>query len=201
MDPLEIRRTRPAPSNVSQPCRETASQTAGPYVHIGCLPHWAGIGGVFPGDLITNAANTDLPAGEMITIEGRVFDGAGEVCRDVMLEFWHCQPDGTFDPGIWRRSATDLTTGTYSVQTIMPGVSGENAPFISVWITARGINTGLLTRIYFPDFSTQNVRDPHLAIIDRERHPTLMAVPGKNHGQWTFDIRLQGERETVFFDI
>ncbi|MEL7429547.1 MAG: protocatechuate 3,4-dioxygenase subunit alpha [Pseudomonadota bacterium] len=201
MEPLETRRTRPAQSNAAQPYRETASQTAGPYVHIGCLPQWAGLGGVFLRDLVANTDDTNPPAGELITIEGHVIDGAGEICRDVMLEFWHCQPDGTFDPGIWRRSATDLATGTYIVETIMPGSSGENAPFIAVWITARGINTGLLTRIYFPEFSDANGRDPDLAMIDPKRHLTLMAAPGTKPGQWTFDVHLQGEDETVFFDI
>ncbi|MEM7291256.1 MAG: hypothetical protein AAF412_12955, partial [Pseudomonadota bacterium] len=81
MDSLEERRSRAARSNVNPPLRETGSQTAGPYVHIGCLPNMAGIEGVYPEDLKLNRQpqNTDR-----ITIRGQVFEGNSTTCKDIL---------------------------------------------------------------------------------------------------------------------
>lgn len=201
MDPLEIRRTRPARSNIEEPVRASASQTAGPYVHIGCLPNMAGIEGVYP-DLTSNG-----PGGQngVITISGHIFDGDGEVCKDVMLEFWQADETGDFSNGLWHRTGTDLKTGAFSIRTALPGAfnneSGEVlAPFISVWVTARGINLGLLTRIYFPEHEEENAQDPHLSLVPEDRRSTLLARAGEGSGSYEFNICLQGERETVFFE-
>jgi protocatechuate 3,4-dioxygenase alpha subunit len=196
MDPLETRRTRPAKSNTQLPLRETALQTAGPYVHIGCLPNMAGVKGVFDRDLTSYGS---AKVGETIKIRGHVIDGDGQICRDMMLEFWQGQSGGK---GLWQRCATDLETGLYEVETECPDnmrdVEGnEISPFIAVWIVARGINIGLSTRIYLsePD------NDKQFSLIDEKRRHTLIAKPLEQAGEYQFDIHLQGEQETVFFDI
>ena len=200
MDSLDIRRTRPAKTNAEMPLRETASQTAGPYVHIGCLPNTVGVKGICPDDLTSNKPLANAP----ITISGKVFEGEGVVCRDVMLEFWHADEQGCYDNGIWHRSSTNLDSGLFSIKTQMPGNTQTTegkvlAPFISVWITARGINIGLLTRIYFPEHESAINEDPHMELVSESRRSTLMAkaVDGGYH----FDIHLQGVAETVFFDV
>lgn len=189
-------------SNVHLPLRETGSQTAGPYVHIGCLPNMAGIDGIYPNDLVSNGA---ISPKNSISISGQVFDGNGAACKDIMLEFWQADESGSFNPGIWNRTGTDLDTGEFNFSTLMPRTLSDNdssnlAPFISVWIVARGINLGLQTRIYFPDFERENARDPHLALVPKNRRDTLMATKCDHENAYRFDIKLQGEGETVFFE-
>jgi len=203
------------------PMRETASQTAGPYVHIGLAPHAAGFD-IFEnnfGPVLTDAKTK----GERIRIEGRVFDGIGTIVKDALIEIWQANADGKYahpadrQPGKaaddhfrgWGRGCTDFETGVYSFETIKPGVvTGRNgrfmAPHINVWVVARGINLGLNTRMYFSDEAEANRRDAVLNIIEWEaRRATLVAQREDKGGQvvYRFDIRLQGEGETVFFDV
>ena len=201
MDPLEVRRSRPAQSNTMEPLRESASQTAGPYVHIGCLPNMTGISTIYPEDLTNNG---EVPEGQAITISGQVFEGNQEFGKDIMLEFWQPDQHGNFQNGIWRRTGTNFEDGRYSIETIMPGSFEDQtgkllAPFISVWIVARGINIGLLTRIYFPEHADLNTNDPHLALVEEDRRTSLIAIPDGDDGHYTFDVYLQGDKETVFF--
>lgn len=202
MSSLDTLRNRPAQSNVADPLRETASQTAGPYVHIGCLTNTSGINGIYSEDL---TANIQGLSGTKITVKGQVFDGRGDVCTDIMLEFWQAKSAGSFEHGLWHRAATDLETGRYEISTIMP-VGFENddgltlAPFISVWVVARGINIGLQTRIYFPQDGNLHADDPHLQLIDSDRRSTLICLEIDDQSTYQFDIHLQGENETVFFD-
>ena len=203
--------------------RETASQTAGPYVHIGLAPQQAGFD-IFEnnfGSVLTNAKTK----GERIRIEGRVFDGSGTPLRDVLIEIWQANAEGKYahpadaQPGKaldadfrgWGRSCTDFDTGVYSFETIKPGVvTGRNgrfmAPHINVWIVARGINLGLNTRMYFSDEAEANAKDAVLNLIEWEqRRKTLVAERQSKKADgsvvYRFDIRLQGEDETVFFDV
>jgi len=201
--------------------RETASQTAGPYVHIGHAPRQAGFD-IFEnnfGNVLTNASTK----GERIRIEGRVFDGIGTVLKDVLIECWQANAEGKYahpadrQPGKnvdanfrgWGRACTDFETGVYSFETIKPGVvTGRNgrfmAPHINLWIVARGINLGLNTRLYFSDEAEANQKDAVLNIIEWEaRRATLVAQRSEDKSGvvYRFDIRLQGEGETVFFDI
>jgi len=196
--------------------KETASQTAGPYVHIGLTPNVAGIGGVYPHDL--GAAMVDnRTRGERITVTGRIFDGAGAPLRDALVEIWQAdanglynspsEPRGKADPHFcgWGRCATDGETGLFRFATIKPGRAPFKdgrlmAPHITVWIVARGINLGLHTRLYFADEEKANAEDPLLARIDPpRRRETLLAR--REGDSYTFDIHLQGENETVFLDI
>lgn len=196
--------------------KETPSQTAGPYVHIGCLPNFCGIDGIYGEDLGGNLV-TERTLGERIKLSGRVIDGAGAPLKDAMVEIWQADAVGLYnsptetrgdaDPAFagWGRQAADAQTGIWVFETIKPGpVPAPNgtmqAPHINVWIVARGINIGLNTRIYFPDEEEANASDPVLSRIDpHERTKTLVAI--RNGSELTFDIHLQGENETVFFDI
>jgi protocatechuate 3,4-dioxygenase alpha subunit len=201
--------------------KETPSQTAGPYVHIGLIPQQAGFD-------IFDKSFTEVLAGpgtigERIRIEGRVFDGAGALCRDTLVEIWQAnaagrynhpddrQDDKPIDPAFrgWGRAGTDFDTGVFAFETIKPGrVAGRRghkpmAPHANVWLAARGINIGLATRMYFADETEANAADPVLKLIDRSRRDTLLArrESRDGHPTYVFDIRLQGERETVFFDV
>lgn len=201
--------------------KETPSQTAGPYVHIGLIPHQAGF------EFFRHNFGSDLVGirtrGERITIEGRVLDGAGAPLRDALLEIWQANSEGRHhhpadtqpkqlddDFRGWGRAGTDFKTGVYTFHTIKPGaVVGRKgaqpmAPHINFWIVARGINIGLNTRMYFSDEATANAADPVLKLIEQDsRRPTLIAQRGMRDGKpvYTFDIHIQGERETVFFDV
>jgi protocatechuate 3,4-dioxygenase alpha subunit len=200
---------------------ETPSQTAGPYVHIGLIPAQAGFeifANNFTGDIVTPSTK-----GEHIVIEGRVFDGAGHIAKDVLIETWQANAAGRYNHPAdrqdraldgsfrgWARTGTDFETGIYTIRTIKPGsVAGRRgrkamAPHVNFWIAARGINVGLATRMYLGDEDAANADDPVLNIIEQpERRRTLIAPKSVRDGKivYTFDIYLQGERETVFFDV
>jgi protocatechuate 3,4-dioxygenase alpha subunit len=104
---------------------------------------------------------------------------------------------------------TDFETGEWGFDTVKPGiVMGRNgcpmAPHITLWIVARGLNIGLNTRIYFEDEVDANAADPVMNLIEWERRrATLLAKRSERDGQivYRFDIKIQGEDETVFFDI
>ena len=190
---------------------ETPSQTAGPYVHIGCIPSFAGNPGIYPEDLGLSPV-ADGAKGARITITGAMYDGTGWALRDAMLESWQADAAGIYpgqtgaDPNVggFCRFAADKDSGEFTLKTIKPGPTRlrdgrMQAPHIALWITARGINVGLQTRIYFED--EDNAADPVLnAIEQRPRARTLIAAK-TGDGQYRFDIRLQGADETVFLDM
>ena len=196
--------------------KESASQTAGPYVHIGLTPNFAEIGGVYEGDLGTSMVN-EKTKGERITITGSIIDGANTPLKDALAEIWQADADGLYnspaemrgsaDPNFtgWGRCPTDMTSGEFRFETIKPGrVPFKDgrlmAPHVTFWVVARGINLGLMTRMYFADEEAANAEDPVLARVEhRVRVPTLLAQRQGNG--YRFDIHLQGEKETIFFDI
>ncbi|XAZ20725.1 protocatechuate 3,4-dioxygenase subunit alpha (plasmid) [Sinorhizobium sp. B11] len=196
--------------------KETPSQTAGPYVHIGLTPNFCDITGVYDTDLGAQMVN-DKTLGEHITVSGRIFDGAGALVRDAVIEIWQAdsaglynspsEMRGTADPNFtgWGRCPTRGDDGVYSFETIKPGKvpfkdGRKMAPHITFWIVARGINIGLHTRMYFPEEQEANAGDPILARIEhRERVATLIAT--RDDAKLSFDIYLQGPKETVFLDI
>ena len=197
--------------------RETASQTAGPYVHIGLAPGAAGFE-LFEKELGQDIAGPNAK-GERITITGRVLDGTGSPVRDVLLETWQANAEGIYahneDPrhtkveqgfSGWGRVISDFDSGEFAINTIKPGATpGRNgatqAPHINLWIVARGINVGLNTRIYFEEDRDALASDPIINLIEQlHRRDTLLAKKtGENTYQ--FDVVLQGENETVFFDV
>ncbi|MDF3831729.1 protocatechuate 3,4-dioxygenase subunit alpha [Cupriavidus basilensis] len=203
---------------------ETASQTGGPYVHIGLAPKQAGFE-IFEHNF-GSVLVTPETRGERIHIEGRVFDGSGSLVRDVLVEIWQANAEGKYahpgdlqdkavDPTFrgWGRTGADFETGVYAFETIKPGSAAGRggavqAPHICMVLFARGINMGLHTRLYFSDEADANGHDPVLNGIEWEvRRKTLVAQRGERDGKviYTFDIRLQdtpdGGEETVFFDI
>mgnify|MGYP003700523567 CR=1 FL=1 len=196
--------------------KESASQTAGPYVHIGLTPNFCGIEGVYANDLGATMVN-DKTQGERITVRARVIDGTGTPLKDALIEIWQADAAGLYnspselrgaaDPNFsgWGRLASDMETGLFEFSTIKPGrVPFKDgrlmAPHITFWIVARGINLGLHTRMYFADEQDANAEDPLLQRIEhKNRVPTLIAP--RDGDVYTFDIHLQGEKETVFLDI
>ena len=187
---------------------ETPSQTAGPYVHIGLIPHQAGLA-LFERPLGASMGGQ----GPRIRIEGRILDGLGAPCRDVLVEAWQADAAGLYNTTGFNgfgRTGTDFDTGLYSFDTTKPGrAPGRRghklmAPHINLWLVSRGINIGLSTRLYFADEPEANAEDPVIRMIDPAiRRETLLAHPEQRDGQtvYIFDIHLQGEHETVFFDI
>ena len=197
--------------------RETASQTAGPYVHIGLAPGAAGFE-LFEKELGQDIAGPNAK-GERITITGRVLDGTGSPVRDVLLETWQANASGIYyhdeDPrhseveqgfSGWGRVISDFDSGEFVINTIKPGATpGRNgatqAPHINLWIVARGINVGLNTRIYFEEDSDVHASDPIINLIEQlHRRDTLLAKKTCEN-TYHFDVVLQGENETVFFDV
>ncbi|WP_435310978.1 protocatechuate 3,4-dioxygenase subunit alpha [Primorskyibacter sedentarius] len=198
--------------------RETPSQTAGPYVHIGLAPGAAGFD-IYREELGHDIAGPNAK-GERIRVEGLVMDGTGSPIKDVLLEAWQANSDGVYahpeHPGEvedgfrgWGRVITDFDTGEWGFDTIKPGpVMGRNgrmmAPHINLWLVARGINIGLNTRIYFSDEDAANAADPVINLVEWERRrETLIARRSEADGKivYRFDVQIQGENETVFFDI
>ena len=124
-----------------------------------------------------------------------------------MMESWQADAAGIYpgqpgaDPNVsgFARFAADKDTGEFTLRTVKPGSAGGQAPHIAIWIVARGINIGLLTRLYFPEDDHAN--DPVLSRIEqRHRVDTLIARKTAD-AAYRFDIRLQGEGETVFLDM
>lgn len=193
--------------------KETPSQTAGPYVHIGLAPGDAGFA-MYATELGADIAGLDA-AGERIRVEGRVMDGTGSPIKDVLLEVWQANAAGQYahpeggevEDGFrgFGRLISDFETGEWGFDTVKPGpVAGRNgsmqAPHLNLWIVARGINLGLNTRMYFDDEADANAHDPVLNMIEWDiRRPTLIAKRTGN--VYRFDIYIQGENETVFFDV
>jgi protocatechuate 3,4-dioxygenase alpha subunit len=198
--------------------KETPSQTAGPYVHIGLTPNFAEIKGVYATDPGVTMLTPDT-VGERIVIAGRVIDGAGAPVGDAVVELWQADAGGSYAAPMgpnsnsapaflgWGRQPTSAD-GVFTFETIKPGaVTGPDgkpmAPHVALWIVARGVNIGLQTRLYFADEADANATDWVLnKIADPLRRTTLIAR--KEEGavpRYVLDIHLQGEQETVFFDV
>ncbi|MCX7644771.1 MAG: protocatechuate 3,4-dioxygenase subunit alpha [Rhodobacteraceae bacterium] len=198
--------------------KESPSQTAGPYVHIGLAPGAAGF------DIYARELGRDIAGpnarGERIRVEGIGIDGTGSPVKDVLIEVWQANADGHYahpegggpvEEGFrgWGRVITDFETGEWGFDTVKPGPTrgrnlGTQAPHLNLWLVARGINIGLNTRMYFGDEAEANAKDPVLNLIEWERRrATLIAPRTLRDGipVYRFEIRLQGEDETVFFDI
>jgi len=197
--------------------KETPSQTAGPYVHIGLAPGAAGFK-TFDRELGQEIAAPGVP-GERITVTGLVIDGTGSPVKDVLLEVWQADAAGIYphteDPRApqvaagfrgFGRVITDFETGLWRFDTIKPGAaqgrgSKMQAPHINLWLVARGINIGLNTRMYFPEDEAAHASDGILNSIEQAVRRTTLIATRTGAGQYRFDIRLQGADETVFMDV
>jgi protocatechuate 3,4-dioxygenase alpha subunit len=190
--------------------KETPSQTGGPYVHIGTMPAVAGLP-VRSQETLSVLAGATTP-GERIRIEGVVWDGSGHPVKDALVEIWQADSTGSHHADGFSgfgRAAADFATGEWSFETVKPGSlpwrdGRPQAPHVSILIFARGINIHLHTRMYFADESAANAEDPVLRSIEQVgRRATLVAERTRKNGlpTYRFDIRLQGDAETVFFDM
>lgn len=182
----------------------SASQTVGPYLHIGL--NWL---------YVDNLAAPGV-AGERVTIAGRVLDGDGQPLNDALIEVWQANAQGKYahpedrrdlpiEPGFkgYGRVPTDAE-GRFRFTTVKPGrvpgpKGGEQAPHINVSVFARGVLKRLATRLYFPD-EPGNADDPVLGLVPAERRSTLIARKTATAGELEWNVILQGEEETVFFD-
>lgn len=201
----------------------TPSQTVGPYFAYGLAPHsrcqWSPDRKVYDWKE-TVGANLVTPdaSGERIRIEGAVLDGDGQPINDAMIEIWQADSQGRYASPYdsralpntqfkgFGRSATDKE-GVYVFDTIKPGaVPGPEgkaqAPHIVVAVYSRGMLRQVYTRIYF-EGEEANVNDPILALVPEDRRGTLIAHKESKGGQtvYRFDIRIQGDNETVFFEV
>jgi protocatechuate 3,4-dioxygenase alpha subunit len=193
---------------------ETPSQTAGPYVHIGLALEAAGN----PAREIEIWNEMAKPGakGEHILLLGHVYDGNGHLIRDSFLELWQADADGVYHSdydhtkafnGFGRTATAD--EGEWVAKTVKPGVvlnaaGVPMAPHVNISLFARGINIHLQTRLYFDDEAEGNAIDPVLNLIEQpQRRQTLIAKRCNVDGKlaYRFDIRVQGEGETVFFDF
>lgn len=156
-----------------------------------------------------------------IVVTGTVYDGDGVYVEDALIETWQANPAGRYDhPDDQRdidlsdgftgfaRAKSDFHTGEYRIDTVKPGSvpdpEGEpQAPHIAVMIQARGMLNPVFTRIYFSDEDTANRHDLVMRRVPENRRHTLIAelVDGSDPAEYHFDVRLQGEDETVFFDV
>jgi len=188
--------------------KETPSQTAGPIVHIGTMPAIAGLKTKHPGSKDVLAHEGTL--GERIRIEGLIYDGAGALVKDALVEIWQANANGQYgsnDFSGFGRAATDFESGLFWFETIKPGAppyrdGRKQAPHVSLAIFARGINIHLQTRLYFSDEAAANAKDPVLQLVGApDLVATLIAQRDPSRPLYRFDIHLQGDRETVFFDF
>ena len=184
----------------------TPSQTVGPY---------------FSMRLSGPGQNVLTTSPDRIVIAGRVIDGDDRPVEDALLEIWQASPSGRYrhpddrrdlplEDGFtgFGRAATDFTTGEYSFVTLKPGLVPDSeglfqAPHIALMVQGRGMLNPVFTRIYFDDEAAANDDDLVLRGVPQSRRHTLIArrqdgaVPPEYH----FDVRFQGEDETVFFDF
>jgi protocatechuate 3,4-dioxygenase alpha subunit len=192
----------------------TPSQTVGPFFKYGLTPD----GKYDWNDAFTSNLVTPDASGERIRVEGKVFDGDGQVVPDCMLEVWQADAQGRFaDPQDRRalpnakfrgfgRAGTDANGG-FVFDTIKPGSVPDpdgkpQAPHLLLAVFARGMLRHLYTRIYFGD-ETANASDPVLALVPAGRRATLIAAreAGDGNAVYRLDLKLQGDGETVFFDV
>ena len=159
----------------------TPSQTVGPFFSFGLCERPAA-------DLVADGTR----------IAGCVYDGAGEQVPDALFEIWKADAECRYLGNLcWGRSGTDAE-GRFAFTTVKPGAVDGQAPHLVVLVFARGLLKPVLTRMYFPD-EPANAGDPVLAGLPDAERATLVGVPDGDGVR--FDVRLQGDRQTVFFAL
>ena len=195
---------------------QTPSQTVGPFFAYGLVPEQYNyaFASVADGNMVD-----DTTEGQRIRILGHVYDGAGDLVPDALIEIWQANAHGRYnhpaddrkdnllDPnfrGFGRTGTGTTPDNRFVFNTIKPGsVDGEQAPHLNVIVLMRGMLLHAYTRIYFSDEGESNATDPLLSLVPEDRRGTLIAtrdveLPGR---VYRFDIHMQGDRETVFFDV
>ncbi|MFD1470057.1 protocatechuate 3,4-dioxygenase subunit alpha [Hymenobacter caeli] len=195
--------------------RQTPSQTVGPFFAYSLTAAQYG----YPYDsIVHHALLGPATPGEHILLTGRVLDGQGTPVPDAVVELWQADAQGHYrtaplspkdDDGSEFTGFGRVGTGTqagarFQFETIKPGApAAGQAPHINVTLFMRGSLRALHTRLYFSDETAANAHDELLNAVPPERRETLLAqaVAGLSRPSYHFDIRLQGEGETVFFDL
>ncbi len=197
------------------PLKQTPSQTVGPFFAYGLVP------GQYGYDLTSLFATSPVGPqvqGQKISVIGQVFDGDGKPIHDALLEFSQCDAQGQViaSPADVARKGMSgfcrIGTGTdkqhrFVLDTIKPGAEGpRSAPHLDVIVLMRGMLMHAFTRIYFDDEADANASDEVLQTVPAARRNTLIARldagrEGTSQPIYRFDIHMQGERETVFFDL
>ena len=186
--------------------RQTPSQTIGPFFAYSLTSEQYG----YNFDSIVNGSLTDDTAeGKKIFIKGNIFDGDGNAIHDAMIELWQADANGNYQnqfstnnfKGFGRLGTGTTSDKSFTFKTIKPGSIANHAPHINVIIFMRGSLHALHTRIYFDD--EQNEEDTLYNSVDAEKRKTLIAIRNEEGGKviYHFDIYMQGENETVFFEI
>jgi protocatechuate 3,4-dioxygenase alpha subunit len=191
---------------------QTPSQTVGPFFAYGLVPEQYGyeLSSLFGAVL----ARPDTP-GLAIRLIGQVFDGNDEAIGDALIEIRQADSQGAYPASPADVQASGFTgfgrcgTGTlpgdaYEFRTVKPGATPDGqAPHIDLIVSMRGLLSHVFTRLYFSDETAANARDPVLVSVAPERRQTLIAQRIDEAGGVTyrFDIRMQGDLETVFFDV
>jgi protocatechuate 3,4-dioxygenase, alpha subunit len=157
----------------------TPSQTVGPFYAIGLCRR--------PQNELVDPAD---PAA--VELSGVVYDGEDAPIDDAVVELWDAAARR------WGRSSTDAG-GRYAFTVAKPSPSNGDAPHLDAYVFARGLLEHQLTRIYFPDEEGANGADPVLSAVGAGARDTLIARPGR--AGLRFDIRMQGDRATVFFAV
>lgn len=193
--------------------KQTPSQTVGPYFAYGLAAPQYG----YPYTAIASHQVADeFVSGEHIRLVGRVFDGAGAPIPDALIEIWQADAEGRYmHPADGRASNQRFRgfgrfgTGTdpdnrFIFNTVKPGrVDDEQAPHINIIVMMRGMLLHAYTRAYFSDETEANARDPVLQSVPEARRQTLIAKREETQAGpvYHFNIHMQGDNETVFFDV
>lgn len=193
--------------------KQTPSQTVGPYFAYGLTAQQYG----YQFSQIAGPELTDDDTqGERVRIEGRIFDGDGNPINDAMIEIWQADAEGRFaHPEDPRRPNAKFTgfgrcgTGTdpenrYFFDTVKPGAPADGeAPHLNMIVLARGMLVHAYTRVYFSDDAAANAKDAVLQLVPEDRRATLIAerIETPTGPRYRFDVHMQGDAETVFFDV
>jgi len=195
---------------MSNKLKQTPSQTVGPFFSYALTPEQSGYN-------LKSIASPDMRAddtpGEHINLSGKIYDGNGEIVSDAMIEIWQTDADGNYlDRDTPPMDGTFTGFGRcdceikkeFYFNTVKPGPIEEgHAPHINMIVFMRGMLTHAYTRIYFSDESDANEKDAVFKSVPTERRHTIIAnrVEEDNIVTYQFDLHMQGDNETVFFDV
>jgi len=192
---------------MSNKLKQTPSQTVGPFFSYVLTPEQSGYD--FKSVVSPILATEDTP-GEKITLRGKIYDGNGDIIRDAMIEIWQAgadgkyispetSPSGNIFTGFGR--CDSKTNAEFYFETIKPGsIANGHAPHINMIVFMRGMLSHAFTRVYFADEMNANVQDIVYCSVPEERRYTLITSKDED-GNYQFDLHMQGDNETVFFDV
>ena len=182
---------------------DTPSQTAGPFLHIGCTPDLIDIN-LFK-ENIGNFPFENKPLENIIKINGKIFDGNNEPIKDAMIETWQCDEYGIFHTQKgFIRVITNFTTGDYTIRTVKPGRFEDKTglvhmPHVLFWIFAKGMNRPLVTKMYFK--LDELKKDEIFKKLEIEDRISTLIPRTLSENNYEFNIYIQGKKETIFFEI